>query len=135
MEALDSSPDALNKKSLANSGGSIKAKLLGLDKLIREMGEDLAANKNEVLSLQAEKNALEQALREKLEAARQTVDSEMHRVEDDMKRQFSEQKAEHSKLQQQISQLKVEKTNLQQQLLGLQRKISELETQIGEETS
>ena len=128
------SPQSMKTQGASQGGSSsVKGKLLSLEETIRGLTEQLNSHKSEVLGLQAEKNALEQALSEKLANARKGVLSEMGRVEEEMKRQFGQQKTEHGRLQQQINQLKGEKTGLQQELLALQRRIGELESQVGED--
>ena len=128
-EHLEQSPTQYGTGS-----SSLKGKLLSLEETIRSLHDQLNHNKNDVLGLQAEKDALESALSEKLANARKVVLGEMNRVQEEMKRQFGQQKTEHGRLQQQIVQLKGEKTALQQELLALQQRIGELESQVGEDS-
>eukprot|EP01017_Pseudomicrothorax_dubius_P022958 TRINITY_DN24702_c0_g1_i1.p1 TRINITY_DN24702_c0_g1~~TRINITY_DN24702_c0_g1_i1.p1 ORF type:complete len:158 (+),score=38.57 TRINITY_DN24702_c0_g1_i1:41-514(+) len=119
--------------SISTNPASLKSKLLGLEEVIKAIGDELNLHKKEVQILRSEKDTLESVLSMKTQDVKKTLNNEMSRIEEEMKRHFAHQKAENSRIQQQITALKGDKTALQQQLLGIQRRIAELEMQVGNE--
>ena len=117
----------------AQNTANLKGKLVALEEMIVQLGDEMNFHKGEVLQLKKEKDTLETVLTMKTQDVRKTLTNELFKVEEEMKRHFAHQKAENSRLQQQITALKAEKTALEQQLLGLQRRIGEIELQVGAE--
>lgn len=119
--------------NITTNPGSLKAKLNGVENVLRNLNDEMNIHRKEVDLLKTEKENLQSVLNMKTVDIKDTITEELQTIEDEMKKHFSHQKAENSRLQQQITSLKGEKTSLQQQLIGLQRRIGELEMQIGSE--
>eukprot|EP00388_Colpodella_angusta_P021284 GDKJ01053895.1.p1 GENE.GDKJ01053895.1~~GDKJ01053895.1.p1 ORF type:complete len:139 (-),score=41.87 GDKJ01053895.1:412-828(-) len=125
------SPSRLNTTVLSPSGTGLKGKINGLEDIIAQQNDELAAQRAEIEVLRAEKSNIEIHYQGQLTELKKAMVNDVSRIQEEVKRSLATQKAENGRLQQQVTTLKGEKTSLQQQILGLQRRIQEIEEQIG----
>ena len=77
---------------------NLKGKLVALEEMIVQLGDEMNFHKGEVLQLKKEKDTLETVLTMKTQDVRKTLTNELFKVEEEMKRHFAHQKAENSRL-------------------------------------
>lgn len=66
--------------------------------MVRQLAEELAYHKREVMVLRQEKDTLEQVITLKTQEVRKTLTNENFKVEEEMKRHYAHQKSENSRL-------------------------------------
>jgi hypothetical protein len=85
--------------SVNGNSANIRAKILNLEDMTRQLAEELNHHKKEVQVLRSEKDTLESVLNEKTSDARKTLGRENFKVEQEIKRHYNAQKEDNARLQ------------------------------------
>ncbi|CEL99958.1 unnamed protein product [Vitrella brassicaformis CCMP3155] len=126
-----SAQNMMNTTRTSQGGTGLKGKLASLEEYISVQNEELAAQRQEIEALRADKQNLEHHYHSQLLELKKAMSGDIARLQEEIKKHLGQQKAENSRLQQQVTTLKGEKTSLCQQILGLQRRLQDIEEAIG----
>jgi len=106
------------KENQIKKNSSIKGKLQNLEKEVLTILGDLGNQREEVNTLKAMKDVLQDDLKRKTTHVKEDLSIDLEKVEKEMKLHFNKQKEENLELQKKLSELKTKKTVLQNQLIG-----------------